>query len=158
MVGIGGGVPTAKNDIRLGDVVVNKPTVLGSGVVHYDYGKTVADGVFQQTGMMNQPPQVLLTAITQLHTNEMLGNGKDIVEIISDALNRVEMKSSFSRPCDEQDRLFNPEYDHPQDEDTCIKCDKGQLIHRDPRTSGKPRIHLRTHCVRESSGEAWKDT
>ena len=38
MVGIGGGVPTAKNDIRLGDVVVSKPTVLGSGVVHYDYG------------------------------------------------------------------------------------------------------------------------
>jgi nucleoside phosphorylase len=36
MVGIGGGVPTAKNDIRLGDVVVSKPTVLGIGVVHYD--------------------------------------------------------------------------------------------------------------------------
>ena len=51
------------------------------------------------------------------------------------------MKSSFSRPSDEQDRLFNPAYDHPQDEDTCIKCDKTQLIHRDPRTPDKPRIH-----------------
>src|ERR1700735_1193658 len=111
MVGIGGGVPTSKNDIRLGDVVVSKPTVLGSGVVHYDYGKTVADGVFQQTGMMNQPPQVLLTAITQLHANEILGN-KSIVETISAILNEnVEMKSSFSRPSDEQDRLFNPAYD-----------------------------------------------
>jgi nucleoside phosphorylase len=76
MVGIGGGVPTAKNDIRLGDVVVSQPTsVLGTGVVHYDYGKTVASGVFQQTGMMNQPPQVLLNAITQLHADEILGNG-----------------------------------------------------------------------------------
>ena len=142
MVGIGGGVPTAKNDIRLGDVVVSKPTVSGTGVVHYDYGKTVASGVFQQTGMMNQPPQVLLNAITQLHADEMLGNSQGIVGMISDVLNRnVETKSLFSTPSDEQDTLFNPAYDHPQDEDTCIKCDKGQLIHRDPRTSDKPRIH-----------------
>jgi hypothetical protein len=91
--------------------------------------------------MMNQPPQVLLNAITQLLAGEILGNGH-IVEMISDVLNRnVEMKSPFSRPSDEQDRLFNPAYDHPQDEDTCIKCDKGQLIHRDPRISGEPRIH-----------------
>ena len=51
------------------------------------------------------------------------------------------MKSPFSRPSDEQDRLFNPAYDHPQDEDTCTKCDEVQLIHRDLRTSDKPGIH-----------------
>jgi nucleoside phosphorylase len=142
MVGIGGGVPSTKNDIRLGDIVVSKPTDLGTGVVHYDYGKTVTGGGFKQTGMMNQPPQVLLNAITRLQADEILGNGQGIGEVISDVLNtNAEMKSPFSRPANEPDRLFNPAYDHPQDEDTCIKCDKRQLIHRDSRTSDEPKIH-----------------
>ena len=71
----GGGIPSTKNDIRLGDVVVSKPTGVLGGVVHYDYGKTVASGVFQQTGMMDQPPQVLLNAITRLHAHKIMGNG-----------------------------------------------------------------------------------
>ena len=140
MVGIGGGVPSTNDDIRLGDVVVSKPTGVLGGVVQYDYGKTVANGVFQQTGMMNQPPQVLLNAIARLHADEILGNNQSIVKVISDVLS-VEMKAPFSRPADEQDRLFNSAYDHPQHEDTCINCDKEQLIHRDPRTSDEPRIH-----------------
>jgi nucleoside phosphorylase len=130
MVGIGGGVPSTKDDIRLGDVVVSKPTGI---LVHYDYGKTVAGGVFHQTGMMNQPPQVLLNAIAQLHADEILGNNKGVAGLISDVLDaNVEAKSPFSRPADEQDWLFDPAYDHDSEGgDTCIKCDKKQLIHRD---------------------------
>src|ERR1700722_1849571 len=86
MVGIGGGVPSTKNDIRLGDVVVSKPTDAFGGVVQYDYGKTVANGVFQQTGMMNLTPQVLLNAIARLHSDEMLGNNQGILEVISNRL------------------------------------------------------------------------
>ncbi|KAN0070706.1 hypothetical protein V8E54_010871 [Elaphomyces granulatus] len=142
MVGIGGGVPSTKNDIRLGDVVVSKPTDGFGGVVQYDFGKTVASGVFQQTGMMNQPPQVLLNAISRLHSDEMLGINQGILEVISDRLNtNVDMKTLFSRPADGQDILFNSVYDHPQHEDTCVNCDKRQLVHRDPRTSDEPRIH-----------------
>ncbi|KAN0070708.1 hypothetical protein V8E54_010873 [Elaphomyces granulatus] len=142
MVGIGGGVPSTNNDIRLGDVVVSKPTDGFGGVVQYDFGKTVASGVFQQTGMMNQPPQVLLNAISRLHSDEMLGINQGILEVISDRLNtNMDMKRLFSRPADGRDTLFNSAYDHPQHEDTCINCDKRQLIHRDPRTSDEPRIH-----------------
>jgi nucleoside phosphorylase/tetratricopeptide (TPR) repeat protein len=139
MVGIGGGVPSTNNDIRLGDVVVSKPTGVMGGVVQYDYGKTVASGVFQQTGMMNQPPKVLLNAIARLHSDEILGNNQSIVEVISNV--RTKSRSPFSRPADGHDRLFNPTYDHPQGEDTCINCDKKQLIHRHPRTSDEPQIH-----------------
>ena len=142
MVGIGGGVPSANNDIRLGDVVVSKPTGVLSGVVQYDHGKTLASGVFQQIGTMNQPPQVLLNAIARLHADEMLDSNRGIVEVISDVLDmNVDMKALLSRPADEQDRLFNPAYDHPPCEDTCINCDERQLIHRDPRTSDDPQIH-----------------
>ncbi|KAN0087059.1 hypothetical protein V8E54_000747 [Elaphomyces granulatus] len=144
MVGIGGGVPSTNNDIRLGDVVVSKPTGVLGGVVQYDYGKTVASGVFQQTGMMNQPPQVLLNAVARLHADEILGNNQSIVEVISNALNtnvQAKSRSLFSRPADGHDRLFNPAYDHPLSEDTCINCDQRELIHRHPRTLDKPQIH-----------------
>ena len=81
------GVPSTKNDIRLGDVVVSKPTGALGGVVQYDHGKTVASGVFQQTGMMNHPPQVLLNAMSRLHADELLGNNRSIVDVISNVLN-----------------------------------------------------------------------
>ncbi|KAN0087051.1 hypothetical protein V8E54_000739 [Elaphomyces granulatus] len=144
MVGIGGGVPSTNNDIRLGDVVVSKPTGVLGGVVQYDYGKTVASGVFQQTGMMNQPPQVLLNAVARLHADEILGNNQSIVEVISNVLDtnvQAKSRSPFSRPADDHNRLFNPAYDHPPSEDTCINCDQRELIHRHPRTSDKPQIH-----------------
>jgi nucleoside phosphorylase len=35
MVGIGGGVPSHKNDVRLGDVVVSMPAERHGGVVQY---------------------------------------------------------------------------------------------------------------------------
>jgi hypothetical protein len=136
MVGIGGGVPSTNNDIRLGDVVVSKPTSGFGGVVQYDYGKTVTSGVFQQTGMMNQPPQVLLNAIARLHADDILGQSQSIADMISDILDaNVEMKTPCSRPADEQDTLFNSAHAHPQRDDTCIKCDKIKLIHGYPRTS-----------------------
>ncbi|GAB1211740.1 hypothetical protein ATERTT37_000864 [Aspergillus terreus] len=51
LVGIGGGVPSTQNDIRLGDVVVSKPVGKNSGVIQYDYGMTVQGGKFEQTGI-----------------------------------------------------------------------------------------------------------
>src|ERR1700722_2881046 len=45
MVGIGGGAPSKDADIRLGDVVVSKPTSDFGGVVQYDFGKTVGEGI-----------------------------------------------------------------------------------------------------------------
>lgn len=39
MVGIGGGVPSAEADIRLGDVVVSQPQQQFGGVMQYDSGK-----------------------------------------------------------------------------------------------------------------------
>src|SRR3984957_19183975 len=66
MVGIGGGAPSKEADIRLGDVVVSKPTGHFGGVVQYDFGKTVGEGIFERTGTLNKPPQILLTAINKI--------------------------------------------------------------------------------------------
>ncbi|KAL4934552.1 uncharacterized protein BDV17DRAFT_278716 [Aspergillus undulatus] len=64
MVGIGGGVPSKGGDIRLGDVV-------------YDFGKTLRDMHFQRTGSLNKPSQFLLTAISQIRSNEDHRDGPD---------------------------------------------------------------------------------
>jgi len=40
LIGIGGGIPVeGEHDIRLGDVVVSKPTAMFGGVVQFDRGK-----------------------------------------------------------------------------------------------------------------------
>jgi nucleoside phosphorylase len=65
MVGIGGGVPSAELDIRLGDVAISQPHLQHGGVVQYDFGKAGPNG-FTQTGALNTPPTILLHALTKL--------------------------------------------------------------------------------------------
>ncbi|KAJ6109990.1 ankyrin repeat protein [Penicillium sp. IBT 16267x] len=57
LVGIGGGVPTKTDSgiIRLGDVVVSKPTANHSGAVQYNRGKAMT-GQFKRTGALPPPP------------------------------------------------------------------------------------------------------
>jgi nucleoside phosphorylase len=43
MVGISGGAPSRKHDIRLGDIVVSAPRDGKGGVFQYDFGKTIQD-------------------------------------------------------------------------------------------------------------------
>ncbi|USP77054.1 hypothetical protein yc1106_04328 [Curvularia clavata] len=56
MVGIGGGVPSVEEDVRLGDVVVSQPNETFSGVVQYDFGKA--------------------TQIAEVRANELRGKSK----------------------------------------------------------------------------------
>jgi nucleoside phosphorylase len=85
MVGIGGGAPSKEADVRLGDVVVSKPTRDFGGVVQYDFGKTVVQGVFERTGMLNKPPQILLTAIARLQADQMMEPSR-IPKFLSDMI------------------------------------------------------------------------
>jgi hypothetical protein len=62
IVGIGGGVPSAESDIRLGDVVVSQPHQCYGGVIQYDFVKATPSG-FQRTGFLNSPPLILLSTV-----------------------------------------------------------------------------------------------
>ena len=81
VVGIGGGAPSPAHDIRLGDTVVSAPTV-GRGVFQYDFGKTVQELDFQETGFLNQPPTLLRTAVSALKT-QYERKGNQIEEAVS---------------------------------------------------------------------------
>jgi nucleoside phosphorylase len=66
MVGIGGGAPSPKHDIRLGDVVVGTPCNGYGGVFQYDFGKNIQDESFKPTKFLNQSPEILCAAVSGL--------------------------------------------------------------------------------------------
>ena len=66
MVGIGGGAPSQKHDIRLGDIVVSASHEGTGSVLQYDFGKTIQSQNCCPTGYLNQPPPILRTAVTGL--------------------------------------------------------------------------------------------
>lgn len=52
--------------------MVSKPSENFRGVVQYNYGKTIKDGVFKRIGTSNKPPLLLLTAVSQLQADHRL--------------------------------------------------------------------------------------
>ncbi|KAH7073433.1 nucleoside phosphorylase domain-containing protein [Paraphoma chrysanthemicola] len=124
MVGIGGGVPSAGVDIRLGDVVVSQPHETFAGVVQYDAGKTTPSG-FKRTGALNSPPQMLLAAVAQVHANEMRGRSK-----LDKHITKLESISNFRRSNAGPDVLFEALYDH-EEGPACGRCsvDRQEIRH-----------------------------
>ncbi|KAL2852554.1 nucleoside phosphorylase domain-containing protein [Aspergillus pseudodeflectus] len=133
MVGIGGGAPTPDVDIRLGDVVVSKPTGTSGGVIQYDYGKTTTGGHLERVGSLDKPPILFLTAVAQLQAKYMIGKGQ-IAHIVSKKLEENEgMRSTFSCPGKQHDALYQSDYDHPATNKTCTECDNRRIVTRYPR-------------------------
>jgi nucleoside phosphorylase len=117
MVGIGGGVPSAERDIRLGDVVVSKPGGTFGGVVQYDRGK-IAEGKFERTGLLNKPPQVLLSAVSAMEKRHMMGDNK-ISDFLADMLRKYpKMKEKFSYQSTQHDPLHATYGGHLGDDNT----------------------------------------
>ncbi|KAE8327867.1 nucleoside phosphorylase domain-containing protein [Aspergillus sergii] len=135
MVGIGGGAPSDKNDVRLGDVVI------GTKVVQYGLGKTTQSG-FQVTGHTFTPAPILLHAVTGLKTR--LFDGLDIAASLEEMVAKSPpMKATFGRPESHTDRLYNPRYVHL---DNCDCTNNGlqdqvHLIQRPSRGKDQVRVH-----------------
>lgn len=142
MIGIGGGVPSDQNDVRLGDIVVGKPTGLLGGVVQYDFGKTVQRGRFQREGMLNKPPEILLTALSNLEAKHFMTGNEIAINIQQMVEKYPAMRASYTRPSEQLDKLYQANYEHPETQSTCSNCDVGQLKYRTPRSLG-----LQQSCV-----------
>jgi nucleoside phosphorylase len=141
IVGIGGGVPSEENDIRLGDVVVSKPTGQSGGVIQYNFGKTVQEGRFERTGSLNRPPDVLLTALANLQSKHIM-EGHKLTKSLSEMLRRYpRMAPQFARPDKQHDLLYDAEYDHIIEHATCSQCGTSRLMDREPRPLEDPFIH-----------------
>ncbi|KIW64874.1 hypothetical protein PV04_07178 [Phialophora macrospora] len=107
MVGIGGGAPSEKNDIRLGDVVVSLPTIQNQKL--------------ERTGALNAPPLVLLTALNAIGArHERKGHHiAETVKAMVDQNRRLEKK--YGRPETGTDQLFESTFIHPDREQPCAE-------------------------------------
>jgi nucleoside phosphorylase len=141
LVGIGGGVPSVEHDVRLGDVVVSKPTDTSGGVIQYDFGKAVQAGRFQRTGSLNKPPIVLLGAVASLNAKHMMEEPALSKHITDMAVKYTRLRPTTVSPGAQNDRLFEAEYDHPAGEPSCVGCRADRLVSRSPREDGSPAIH-----------------
>ncbi|KAK6362986.1 hypothetical protein TWF730_000434 [Orbilia blumenaviensis] len=138
MVGIGGGAPVLpQRDIRLGDIVVSEPVAgigLGGvgGVLQYDFGKTMQEGRFVHTGILNKPPQIFLSTLNNLKSEYPERIFKDADDFISKLLSKRLVPGKFARPGLGDDRLFQSNYDHPTDDTSgsCEKCDTAKVVER----------------------------
>ncbi|KAL0939149.1 uncharacterized protein CTRU02_205759 [Colletotrichum truncatum] len=138
-VGIGGGVPSKKHNIRLGDVVVSMPEGQHGGVVQYDLGKET-DGGFSLKGFLVPPPTLLRSAVVKMKSDHYVNDNK-IDEFVSAMLRRGRRLVTYKRPSTDLDILFEEDYPHDPSRSTCEGCDKGRLTIRAPREFEGPEIH-----------------
>jgi nucleoside phosphorylase len=147
MVGIGGGAPSPKHDIRLGDIVVSEPRDGIGGVFQYDFGKTIQGQSFHTTGFLNQPPTVLRAAVNGIKAQyKRKGHRLEeaIIKILDD---NPRLRQEYKRPSLESDRLYQSGVIHPlSDDSTCAEIcgnDPSHLVSRSERTQEEdnPAIH-----------------
>ncbi|KAL6699695.1 Pfs, NB-ARC and ankyrin domain protein [Trichoderma pleuroticola] len=136
MVGIGGGAPSKRNDIRLGDIVVSAPSNGRNGIFQYDYGRMIQGQPFRPTRFLDQPPMILRTAMSGLMAQyECEGHQLEkTIDIILERNPRLLRK--YSRPHESSDRLYCNTFVHPSNDDSdCTKsCGDDSLIVRPRRT------------------------
>ncbi|PTB81794.1 purine and uridine phosphorylase [Trichoderma longibrachiatum ATCC 18648] len=122
LVGIGGGAPSKRHDIRLGDVVVSMPSSKASGsVLHYDFSKTMQGHEFEIIGYLNLPPLVLRAASNGLKA-KYESDGHKIQELIDRALQKKpRLRKKYMRPNQSSDRLYRSDIVHPLSHDE-ISC------------------------------------
>jgi nucleoside phosphorylase len=131
IVGIGGGAPSRKHDIRLGDVVVSAPRDGNGGVFQYDFGKTIQDQSFRTTGFLNQPPTLLRAAVSDIKA-EHEGEGHQLEDAINSVLERKpKLRKNYKRPDRSSDRLYQSGYIHSlNDESGCLAPCSEDLSHQ----------------------------
>ncbi|KAI7971842.1 hypothetical protein EIK77_000075 [Talaromyces pinophilus] len=145
-VGIGGGAPSRRHDIRLGDIVVSYPHNGKGGVFQYDFGKAVQNRTFQETGLLNKPPNLLLTAVSNLRAQYEI-KGHTIDQAINTILEKYpRLQRKYQRPGPNSDQLYQSWILHPDKSESCVGvCNDNlsKLIIRPERTEDEdnPTIH-----------------
>lgn len=128
-VGIAGGVPSSKHNIRLGDVVISMPDGDHNGVVQYDLVKDMEDEI-RLKGFLHPPPARLRSAVEMMRSEHMIHDNK--INGFVDAMLRKypRLRRSFGRPSEAADVLFKPDYLHDSKKASCDHCNPSETVDR----------------------------
>ena len=145
MVGIGGGIPSPRHDIRLGDVVVSMPSGAYGGVIQYDSGKYMQNQAFLRTGALQAPPRNLQSVVKNLeakHERKENCIATYIEGMLKKYPKNTQAGTDYRRPGRGRDFLFEADYTHIQKTgESCAICDRKRLVARHDRAEDKPVIH-----------------
>lgn len=166
MVGIAGGAPSQKHDVRLGDVIVSSPTPRHGGVIQYDFGKAIQKHEFEETGHLAPPPEILLNALAKIKAQHKR-NGHQIAGTINAWLQkRTHLREEYGRPDTKTDRLYKASYIHSEHETCNCMVVEQQPVAESPnsmtvfRTERKPEnnsLHIHYGLV-ASANKLMKDS
>jgi nucleoside phosphorylase/GTP-binding protein EngB required for normal cell division len=121
LVSIGGGIPSASNDIRLGDVVVSDPDPTRGGVTTHDFGKETTDGFQRRARYLSATPAPLIGACMGMkHDNRASPN--QISNIIHEVYHKRPELTTFCRPPSETDALLHSSHDNPHATDNAQRA------------------------------------
>ncbi|KAI0518056.1 nucleoside phosphorylase domain-containing protein [Xylaria bambusicola] len=138
-VGIGGGVPSDKHDIRLGDVVISMPEGEHAGVVQYDLKRETNSG-FELKGFLWPLPALLRNAAQDMRSDHR-GRDNMIEEYIEAMVKKWPRMLSYKQPI-APDVLFHADYPHPPSVPICNgNCDPSRAVTRPTRQFKGPEIH-----------------
>lgn len=141
MVGIGGEIPSATRDVRLGDIVISYPRGTCGGVLQHDMGKIIENAKLTRTGSLNSPPRLLLAAVNQMRA-AALRDDPLYPSYIQQAVQRTtRTRRNFGRPGPQHDRLFQIQYEPPTDAATCDDCSVEWEVPRGTREDSDPQPH-----------------
>lgn len=111
------------------------------GVLQYDFGKTMSEGKFVQTGVLNKTSIVLSNSVSAMRARHRI-EGPRIPKYIDRMLeSNTQMQEDFSHPGLAHDQLFRAEYEHPSGESDCHCCDIEALVVRKSRENTDPVVH-----------------
>ncbi|KAJ5948231.1 hypothetical protein N7466_001246 [Penicillium verhagenii] len=141
MVGIGGGIPSPKSDIRLGDIVISYPSGTCGRVIQHDMLKIEGEGKLHRTGSLNRPPRLLLGAVDKIKT-QMLRHDPLYLSYIEEALQKNKrVRMNFGPTKQESDRLFQAHHEHPSNAQSCNDCPTEWEVPRNVREDDEPQLH-----------------
>ncbi|KAF9769837.1 hypothetical protein IL306_012673 [Fusarium sp. DS 682] len=124
LVGIGGGVPSEKHDIRLGDVVV------GNSVVQYDFGSETEESFQIKDRLLQSSPSDVESVVSSLCSDQVLIRSS-IDRYLGEIIAKDGM-TQYCRPGHERDVLAQ----------SCSAC----------RSVHQPCNHVRERVQRKDSG------
>ncbi|KAG6003639.1 hypothetical protein E4U21_001842 [Claviceps maximensis] len=108
MVGIGSGVPSKENDVRLGDVVVSTTTAISDDVDYENMAMSNDSGFRVPSLFPESQPSLFTTAISKLESWHRV-HGNNIQSHLSQMLRTYpELSPRFTRPASFSDVLYEP--------------------------------------------------